>query len=108
MTKCDKGEGVKPKSDATTSKKFRFNNRIRMTLKFVITPFHLLFNVAFHVDNKVSVEKICDLNFASKAGSLSAQSSGLSQYLSGNKGGWGSRQTVTKCDKRGKGVKNRW
>ena len=52
VTKCDKG-GVKPKSDVTTSKKYRFNNCIIMTLKVVITPLHLLFNVAFRVDNKV-------------------------------------------------------
>ena len=54
VTKCDKGgRGVKQKSDVTTSKKYRFNNYIRMTLKVVITPPHLLFNVAFHVNNKV-------------------------------------------------------
>ena len=41
------------KSDVTTSKKYRFNNRIKMTLKVVITPLHLLFNVAFCVDYKV-------------------------------------------------------
>ena len=52
VTKCDKG-GVKLKRDVTTSKKDRFNNRIRMNLKVVITPLHLLFNVAFHVNNKV-------------------------------------------------------
>ena len=39
MTKCDKGEGVMPKSDLSTSKKYRFNNRIRMALKVVITKF---------------------------------------------------------------------
>ena len=54
VTKYDKGgRGVKPKSDVTTSKKYRFNNYIRMTLKVVITPLHLLFNIAFHVNNKV-------------------------------------------------------
>ena len=53
MTKCGKvWMGVKPKSDVTTSKKYRFNNRIRMTLKVVIAPLHLLFNVAFHGDKK--------------------------------------------------------
>ena len=29
-----------------------------MTLKVVLTPLHLLFNVAFHVDNKVCVENM--------------------------------------------------
>ena len=43
VTKCDKGGRVKPKSDVTTSKKYRFNNCIRMTLKVLITPLHLLF-----------------------------------------------------------------
>ena len=33
--------------------KYRFNNRIRVTLKFVITPLPLLFNVAFSADNPV-------------------------------------------------------
>ena len=47
-----RGEGVKPKSDVTTSKKCCFNNRIRMTLKVVVTPLYLLFNVAFRADNK--------------------------------------------------------
>ena len=57
VTKCDKGgRGVKPKSDVTTSKKYRFNNYIRMTLKVVITPLHPLFNVALHVNNKVWLE----------------------------------------------------
>ena len=68
VTNCDKGEAVKPKSDVTTSKKYRFNNRIRMTLRVVIAPLHLLFNVAFHADNK---------KFASKVGLLSAQSLSL-------------------------------
>ena len=53
MTKCEKREGVKQKSNVTTSKKYRFNNRIRMTVKVVITPPHLLVNEAFYVDNKV-------------------------------------------------------
>ena len=47
------GEGVKPNGDVTTSKKYCFNNCIKMTLKVVVTPFYLLFNVAFRVDNKV-------------------------------------------------------
>ena len=49
---------VKPKSDITTSKKYRFNSRIKITLKVVITPLHLLFYVAFHVDNKFCVENM--------------------------------------------------
>ena len=53
VTKCDKGRKVKPKSDVTTSKKYRFNNRIRMNLKVVISPLHLLFSIAFHVDKKI-------------------------------------------------------
>ena len=52
-TKSDKGEGVKSKSDVTTFKKYCLNSRIRMILKVVVTPLYLLFNVAFHVDNKV-------------------------------------------------------
>ena len=58
MTKCDtdKGRGVNPKSDVTTSKKYRFYNRIIMTSKVVVTPLHLLFGVAFHVDNNVSAK----------------------------------------------------
>ena len=53
------GEGGQTKEwSHTTSKKYRFNNRIRITLKVVITPFHLPFNVAFHVDNKVWVENM--------------------------------------------------
>ena len=53
VTKCDKGgRGVKQKSDVTTSK-ISFNNRIRMTSKVLIAPLYLLFNIAFHVDNKV-------------------------------------------------------
>ena len=48
----------KPSSDVTTSEKYYFNNRIRMTLKVVVTPIYLFFNVAFHVDNKISVENI--------------------------------------------------
>ena len=38
--------------------KIRFSNRIRRTLKVVMTQFHLLFNVAFRVDNKVWVESM--------------------------------------------------
>ena len=53
VTKCDKGRKVKPKSDVTTSKKYLFNNWIRMTLKVVVTALYLLFNVAFHIDSKV-------------------------------------------------------
>ena len=45
--------GVKPKTDVTTSKKYLFNIRIRVTLKVVIRPLPLLFNLAFHIDNKV-------------------------------------------------------
>ena len=43
----NRGRGVKPKSDVTTSKKDRFNNRIRMNSKVVKTPLYLLFNVAY-------------------------------------------------------------
>ena len=53
-----RGEGLKKKSDVTTSKKYRFNNRIRMNLKVVITPLYLLNNVVFHVDNKFCVENM--------------------------------------------------
>ena len=54
VTKSDKGgRGVKPNGDVTTSKKYCFNNCIKMTLKVVVTPLYLLFNVAFRVDNKV-------------------------------------------------------
>ena len=96
VTNCDKGEGVKPKSDVTTSKKYRFNNRIRMTLRVVIAPLHLLFNVAFHADNK---------KFASKVGLYQLK---VCHYFGGDKEGGGSRQRVSKCDEAGKGVKNWW
>ena len=49
---------VKPKSDITTSKKYRFNSRIKITLKVVITPLHLLFYVAFNVDDRICMENI--------------------------------------------------
>ena len=49
---------VKPKSDVTTSKKYRFNNRLGMTLKVVITPLYLLYNVVFYVDNTFCVENM--------------------------------------------------
>ena len=52
VTGLEGGRGFKPKSDVTTSKQYRFNNRIRMTLKILITPLHLLFDVGFHLDNK--------------------------------------------------------
>ena len=41
------------KSDATPSKTYYFNNRIKMTLTVLITPPHLLFNVAVHVHNEI-------------------------------------------------------
>ena len=53
-----RGRGFKPKSDVTTPKQYHFNNRIRMTLKVVTTPLHLLFDVDFDVDNKVLVENM--------------------------------------------------
>ena len=36
------GEGIKAKSDVTTSKRYIFNSRIRMTLIVVMIPLHLL------------------------------------------------------------------
>ena len=51
MTKYDIGErGYESKSDVTLSKRYCLNNCIRMTLKVVIRPLHLLFNIAFYVD----------------------------------------------------------
>ena len=50
----DKGEGVQDKQGCHHLEKYRFNNRIRMTLKVAITPLHLLFKVFFHVYNKNS------------------------------------------------------
>ena len=46
-----RGKAYEPKSDVTPSKKYFFYNFIIMTLKVVIAPSHLLFNVAFHVGN---------------------------------------------------------
>ena len=57
MTKCDiGGGGMNQRVMLLFQKKYCFNNRIRMTLKVIITPLYLLFNVAFHVDNKFCVE----------------------------------------------------
>ena len=36
-----------PNSDVTTSKKYRFNNSIRMTFKVAVTPLYLLFDAHF-------------------------------------------------------------
>ena len=49
------GKGYEPKSDVTPLKIYCFNNRIRVTLKVVITPLQLLFDVAFNVDNRFCV-----------------------------------------------------
>ena len=53
VTKCDKGGRGSSQRLMSPLQKISFQNRIRMPLKIVITPLHLLFNIAVHVENKV-------------------------------------------------------
>ena len=52
------GRGYEPKSDVSPLKKYCSNNRIRMTLKILITPLLLLFHVKLHVDNRICIENM--------------------------------------------------
>ena len=52
------GWGYEQKSDVTPLKKHCFNSHIRMNLKVVITPLHLVFSVALHIDNKFYAENV--------------------------------------------------
>ena len=86
-------------------------NRIRMTIKDLITPLYLLFNVAFHVDSKVWVENMNILaNMRSKIcikGRLIIGSKFVTIWVvtRGGERGQGKRwQNVTRV----RGVKNRW
>ena len=77
-----------------------------MTLKVVITPLHLLFDVVFHVDNKSCVENMYILaNMIPKIcikGRVIISSKFVTIWVV-TRGGRGSRQKVTKCDKGGRG-----
>ena len=83
-------------------KKYRFNNRIRLTLKVVVIPLYILFNGASHVDNKVCVENMHILaNMRPEIyikGSLITFLKFVTIWVVTG-GGVGSRQTVTKSDK---------
>ena len=104
--------GVKPKTDVTTSKKYLFNIRIRVTLKVVIRPLPLLFNLAFHVDNKVWVENmhiLADMRSKIWIKDRLIISSPLFGWWKGGKWGQGKRwQSVTRVQGVQISVVGRW
>ena len=102
------GRGMSQRKNVTPSKKYCFNNRIRMTLKVVIIPLHLLLNVALHVDKEFWVEnRHISANMRSKI-CIKGRSIISSKFVTiwvVTKGGGGSRQMVTKSDNRVMGGK---